>query len=44
MIRVGSNNEDSLFSNAMNFVVALMAVAIEYVYIRSLETSPIYCA
>jgi hypothetical protein len=44
MIRVGSNKEDSLFLNAMNSVVVLMAVAIEYVYIRSLDTSPIYCA
>ena len=32
MIRVGSNNKDTPYSNVMTSVVALMAVAIEYVY------------
>jgi hypothetical protein len=44
MIRVGSKIKDSPFLNAMNSVVALMAAAIECVYIRSFETSPIYGA
>jgi len=44
MIRVGSNDGDFQYLSATTFAVVLMAVAIEYVYIRSLETSPIYSA
>jgi hypothetical protein len=44
MIRVGSNNGDFRYLSAMTFAVALKAVAIEYVYIRSLEMLPIYSA
>lgn len=39
MIKDGSNNEDSPFLNVMTSAVALTAVAIEYVYVRSFETS-----
>jgi hypothetical protein len=39
MIRVGSNNKDTPFSNVTTSVVALMAVAIEYVYAISVEAS-----
>jgi hypothetical protein len=44
MISVGSEYKVTPFLNAMNSAVALMAVKIEYVYIRSLETPPIYGA
>ena len=41
MIKDGSNNEDSQFLNVMTCAVALTAVAIEYVYVRSFETSTV---
>jgi hypothetical protein len=44
MIKVGSNNGDFRYLSAMTFAVALTAVAIEYVYTRSLEIMPIYFA